>query len=132
MPLHQIAAGENVSITIVAREEFPDTKLQVKKGEQYSFSCDGDQRWKDAYITCGPNGFFNIFAWIAGLRVKGVKCFCGCGAYNEDYKSKGFAIGTGKEIDITESGTLSFFANDSPGHYGNNKGAIVMRVERVV
>ena len=121
-----------LSLTITASDEFPATKIEVSVGQVYSFTCAASQHWTDWYIKSGPNGFFNFFAWIAGLRVKGVKCFCLCGAYNDDYKNKGFPIGTGREVAINESGTLSFFANDAPGHYGNNKGSVIMNVTRLL
>ena len=132
MDIHTMEKLGTLSLTITASDEFPKTKIAVTTGEVYKFTCDASQRWTDWYITRGPNGFFNFFAWIAGLRVKGVKCFCLCGAYNDDYTNKGFPIGTAKTVTITENGTLSFFANDAPGHYGNNKGSVIMSVTRLL
>jgi len=131
MAIHTMQKLAALSLTITASDEFPDTKIAVTAGEVYMFTCAESQGWTDWYRKSGPNGFFNFFAWIAGLRVKGVKCFCLCGAYNDDYKNKSFPIGTEKKVAINESGTLCFFANDAPGHYGNNKGSVIMNVTRL-
>ncbi len=131
MAIHTMQKLGTLSLTITASDEFPDTKIAVTIDEEYSFTCDASQHWTDWYRKTGPDGFFNFFAWIAGLRVKGVKCFCLCGAYNDDYTKKGFPIGTEKTVTITENGSLSFFANDAPGHYGNNKGSVIMNIKRL-
>lgn len=113
---------------IDSRQLFSDFKLPVHKGDVYEFRCDPGQHWKDWWIKTNADGFFNLLAWIAGLRVKGVKCFCLCGCYNDD-EATAFPIGLHKTITIEKDGYLSFFANDSKNHYGNNKGTIDMTIE---
>jgi hypothetical protein len=105
--------------------------VEVQTGEVYDFKCDPSQRWKDWLIPTGPNGFFNPLATLVGLRVKKVKCFALCTAYIHD-ENKNFTIGSERKITATDTGQLFFFANDSPKHYGNNKGSLQLRIERTV
>lgn len=128
--LHQLDAGQTKVLDIIACEKWSSHKLAVSQGEKYRIWCDDKQQWKDSFIKSSPDGFFNILAFIAGQRVKGVKCFCLCGAYNKDI-STGFAIGSSKEFDVTISGELSFFPNDTSWAYGNNKGSIKINVLRI-
>ena len=122
--------GEVITVSIEADMLFSAFTLQVSDGDTYEFYSDKNQRWKDWFISSSPDGFFNLFAWMAGLRVKGVKCFCLCGCYNNDI-STAFAIGSYRKNDVKTNGHLSFFANDAPKHYNNNEGAIEMTITAI-
>ncbi len=126
----QINSFNRITITIQANEQYSSHKIEVEKNEVYQFVCDKHQRWKDWFICSSPEGFFNLFAWLAGLRVKGVKCFCLCGTYN-DQDQKAFSIGINKIETIKENGTLSFFANDTNGFYYNNHGSVKLQITRL-
>jgi hypothetical protein len=131
MTIHSLQKGQSIQLPVHACELFSKERLAVQAGEEYEFSCEGKQRWKDWWIKSSPDGFFNPLAMAFGLRVKGVKCFCLCGALNEDLRSA-FPIGSSKKAPVTESGTLSFFANDAEKYYGNNSGHIQVKVKRLV
>lgn len=126
----RLQPGTNKPLTIIASEKYSTDKVEVKRGERYHITADSKQRWTDWFIRTTPDGFFNILASLAGLRVKGVKCFSLCGAINED-DTTAFAIGSDKVFSIDKDGLLSFFANDAAKHYGNNKGSIEINIKRV-
>jgi hypothetical protein len=108
--------SEVIKVSIDSREPFSGFKLPVAAGQIIEFECDKNQRWQDLFVRTSPDGFFNPLAWIAGLRVRGVKCFALCGCYNDDVRTA-FKIGTGCTIRVEKDGFLSFFANDTDGYY---------------
>lgn len=127
--LHQLEEGENIELEIVAREKWSSNRLSTQEGQKYRIWCDNNQFWTDSLIKTTPKGFFNILSYIVGQRVKGVKCFCLCGAYNQN-ENTGFAIGDLHEFDAT-TGELYFFANDTQWAYANNKGSIKINIIRL-
>jgi hypothetical protein len=126
---HQLEPGQTIPVKVNAIDKFSTDTLQVQPGEQYQFSCDDQQFWTDWYIRSSPDGYFNALGWIAGMRVKKVKCFCLCGIYDQD-ETSGFAIGSNKLINVTRAGEISFFPNDVSWAYGNNKGQITVSILR--
>lgn len=129
--IHQLAIGTSKDLVVIAACIFSSERIRINAGEEYEITCDNRQRWKDLFLTSGPLGIFNPFAFLAGLRLKGTKCFCLCGAYNESENDL-FEIGTHRVIKIPEGKTsLSFFPNDAIKHYGNNKGSVIINVKRL-
>lgn len=122
--------SEVIKVTIDSREPFSGFKLPVAAGQVIEFNCNENQRWKDAWFNSSPKGFFNPLAWMVGLRVRGVKCFCLCGCYNDDLKTA-FKIGTGCYLEVKKDGYLSFFANDTEGYYYNNYGAVELEIKKM-
>lgn len=122
--------SEVIKVSIDSREPFSGFKLPVTAGQKIEFACDKGQRWKDLFFKSSPNGFFNPLAWVAGLRVRGVKCFALCACYNDDIKTA-FKIGTGRTIEVEKDGFLSFFANDTEGYYYNNYGSVELEIKTV-
>jgi hypothetical protein len=120
---------EVIKVTIDSSEPFSGFKLPVAAGQVIEFACDKSQRWKDLIFKSSPEGFFNPLAWIAGLRVRGVKCLALCGCYNDDVNTA-FKIGTGCRIEVQQDGYLSFFANDTDGYYYNNYGAVELEIRK--
>ena len=59
-------------------------------------------------FTSPPDGFVNIVAMIAGMRVKKTKCFCLCGAYDK-MDSTGFAIGRDKTFTVPANRQQLYF-----------------------
>lgn len=127
---HRLSIGEEKTLLLSAKDIYSKETLAVSPGERYLFFCDEDQSWADWFIKTTPKGFFNLLASIQGLRVKNVKCFCLCGAYNQS-DAGAFAIGMRREATIQEAGSLSFFANDTAGYYHNNKGSIKVNIVRI-
>lgn len=126
---HTIGLNETITIRVIARESYSTDGLVVTFGEHYKFSCHPDECWVDWYLPSSPDGITNVFAWLAGLRVRDAKCFCLCAAYHKH--EGGFGIGSAKNITITQNGTLWFFANDAKNAYGNNRGIITLNIKRI-
>lgn len=128
---HSLAVGENKPLVIDSQEDYSSEIIVVSAGQKYQVTCDGNQRWRDSFIKSKPTGFFNPLALLAGMRVKKVKCFCLCGAFDKN-DATGFAIGTGETFVVDgDYKELSFFANDTKGYYENNCGSIVINVVRL-
>lgn len=124
--------GEEAILTIGAGERYSLQRIAVRQGEAYAISCSKGQRWYDLVIPSSPNGYRNFIAPLFGLRVKSAKCFCLCGAWNEQ-DEHAFAIGTeGITATPSNEGTLSFFANDVLGYEWNNWGSIQVKVLRTM
>jgi hypothetical protein len=129
--IYRLRVGESRILTIQAVDFVSTQKLEVQKEEVYDFDCNPTQRWKDWFISSGPDGFYNPLASLVGLRFKNVKCFALCAGYISN-QSESFVIGSGIEKkSISSTGELFFFANDSPKHYRNNRGSVEMKVTRV-
>ena len=126
---HALNIAEKAILTIQAADKYSGETLSVKKEEQYTFAVAADQKWNDWYVRASADGYFNFLASLFGQRVKGIKCFCLCGVYDQN-DATAFAIGSSKTIIAGQDGTLSFFANDSRGFYFNNKGSIQLSVTR--
>jgi hypothetical protein len=127
---HRIPVGQSASLNVSARDFYSAETLVVTSGQVYEFICDPAQKWTDWFISSNADGFTNILANIAGLRLRKVKCFTLCGCYNQNEQML-FRIGTHANLAMQLSGNVSFFANDAKGFYGNNKGYLNMVVKRV-
>ena len=129
--IHSIQVGENIVLKIIACEEYSSNRITITEGEIYHVWCDEKQRWKDSIISSTPIGYFNLFALIAGMRVKKTKCFCLCGVFDKK-DSTGFPIGMDKTFTIPNGcNELSFFPNDTKNFYGNNHGSININLMRL-
>lgn len=127
---HELNKGDTIKIRVKAGDAYSPDQLKIAVGEAYRVWCDKGQWWVDLFIPSTPMGYYNPVANMFGQRVKGVKCLCLCGAYNNSDVGA-FAIGTNHEFTIEQDTTLSFFANDVPGYEWNNLGSIVVNIERV-
>lgn len=122
--------AERVEVPVDSSLRYSADTLKVRTGEKYRFSAKREQRWNDWFVSASADGFTNPLAMLAGLRVRGTKCFCLCGCYDHN-DTDAFPIGTFKEESIKRDGTLSFFANDALGYYKNNSGVIILSIERL-
>lgn len=128
---YQLEIAKGAEFKIIAACLFSSERLLVNAGQVYEITCEKHQRWKDSFVSSSPKGFFNPLALLAGLRLKGTRCFCLCGAYDESENGL-FEIGEYREVTVPEGKKImSFFANDSIRHYKNNSGAVWIRVRRL-
>jgi hypothetical protein len=127
---HRLSPDNAIVIKVRAGDRYSPEQIEVYKNETYQIWCDKGQWWFDLLIPATPNGYFNPLANLFGQRLKGTKCFCLCGAYN-DADRHAFAIGKGQTIKIAHNGKLSFFANDVRGYEWNNWGSITVNIKRV-
>jgi len=120
-------AGVPLAIPICAREKYSSHRVEIKAGEKYVFWCDDDQYWRDLFLKQTPAGYNNVMASLLGLRLDSALCFCLCGSINDD-ENMLFEIGLKMEKTFNIDGFVSFFANDTPGFYWNNSGAITLNI----
>ena len=102
--------------------------VDVQRGEVWSFSAAG--RWKDWWISCGPEGYRNFIANILQISplVGDQNWFCLCGRV--DGTEEQIAIGRGCTHQFETTGRLVLFANDMPAYYGNNHGSVMVTAAR--
>ena len=128
--VHRLSPGETSLIKVKASNIYSTDQLEVVEGEVYKIWCNKGQWWVDLFIPTTPDGYLNPIANMFGQRIKGVKCMCLCGTYNND-DTDGFAIGNKLEFKIIKTALLSLFANDVPGYEWNNLGSIEVNIERI-
>ena len=121
-----------MTVTVDAREKWNDPGLDVAAGQSYRFEAAGV--WKDASIQCGPDGYVSpnfILRLAEGLRrAPKANWFALIGTTGRDEKSA-FVIGKATTRAFASSGALYFFANDVSFKYGNNSGAVQLRMTRI-
>ena len=102
----------------------------VSAGETWSFSAAG--RWKTGFVWCGADGYRNFvfdaleFAPRAPGQAR-LKLMC---KFRGEPDSAAFPIGAGCTQTFARSGEIVAFANDLPGGYGDNRGAVTLTVAR--
>ena len=126
----RLEVGEESNFSVKARCYFGGHKpISVLEGERYLIKIDSNDKWVDMVVRCNAEGFNNWFAKGDRLRVAEAICFCLCGVI--DKREGGFKIGLTPELEVPESGELSFFANDHPRFYWNNFGKIKLKIIRL-
>ena len=130
MASHTLDPAGRLEVPVDSKLRYSADTLKVKAGEKYRFSVKPEQRWKDWFISTTAHGYTNPMAVLSGLRVKKAKCFCLCGCYDHN-DTDAFPIGKFMEESMKRDGTLSFFANDALGYYKNNRGVIILSIERL-
>ncbi len=131
----QLSIGAQETLRVKAHEKRSGHPiLEVVIGECYRFAVPEGQTWKDFFglITCGPEGFsYRLFR--KHLRVPSKPYFYLCGLVDDGTDVHTFAIGKqplhGWKAPAT--GKLYLFANDVPGFYWNNRGEMIVIVERL-
>jgi len=133
--VNSVDVGETVTVTIWARAYWNDTGVFVRGGERYRLQAEGC--WRDMFIRAGPDGYDTPWYSIAQRfatrlrRVPYARWFALIGAIRGAKESM-FVIGTETQALIAANGTLMCFANDVPGFYWNNCGAISLSIERLL
>lgn len=129
-------------VTVFASQLYNHSGLMLEKGATYRFKVKSGQKWKDASIECGPEGWNRqnqelgiVEVGIALLepfkRVPKADWFCLCGCVTSD-DAYAFKIGSkAVKIKMKKSGEFMPFANDKKTHYGNNEGKIIVDVQRI-
>ncbi len=127
--IHTLQPGESIQISVYAHDKYSRHVISVESGQEYKVSY-MKGRWIDLMIPATAAGYKNPLANLFGQRLKGVNCFCLCGAYNNSDAGT-FAIGSEHTFTAQDSGSLSFFANDVPGYDWNNWGYIDIIIKRL-
>jgi hypothetical protein len=125
----RLAVNQTQSFSILSKEYWNDTEVEICGGEEYLFKAIGT--WKDARTNCSANGYvskcLSIFSFFK--RSKKDNWFALMGSLNRQ-KSL-LLIGEENIISFTNSGTFSCFANDLPGFYWNNSGFVLLYITRL-
>src|SRR5438067_1289894 len=127
---YQLSPSESATVLVDSAACYSADELAVTAGEQYEFSCDPGEPWNDWWVKPNADGYSNPLASLWGQRLRGAKCFCLCGAYDEDDRTA-FAIGSRLQLTAAQSGKIRFFANDARHFYFNNKGALHLTIKRI-
>jgi hypothetical protein len=122
-----------VHATIRAARPWNDTGIVLEAGAAYALAAEGD--WTDFFIRSGPEGnpapTWTQRLLLSRLRMPGERYFALIGAIDRDPATQ-FLIGRGLARWIaSRSGQLTCFANDVPGFYWNNRGAVKLTVTRL-
>lgn len=136
----QMMPGEIKTMMIIAKKQWNDTHIIMRKSESYNFKSSG--LWKDLDIVRDANGYKSLEAdsriqkilmqsteWLRRLPTS--DWFKLIGSINHNKKTF-FEIGSEATIDIKEEGLFSCFANDLSFMYGNNSGEIELTIKRLV
>jgi hypothetical protein len=130
-----LKVGEKTTIEIAARCYWNNTALHVTAGQHYQFVAAGT--WTDLLVRRDADGYPT--PWWSPLqritqgfrRLPKENWFVLAGAIRDGENNRYFVIGTSREVWMPTTGQLAFFANDVPGFYWNNFGAIQLEIGRL-
>lgn len=148
--LNILVPGEEVAVAAFAHHLYNHTGLYLEKNAEYMITVKKiksstnklvEQKWRDASIECGANGWNRAGVKlgiqeiaIAGMelfrRVPKANWFCLCGSISNN-DDTAFKIGKKKKIKASHTGELCLFANDLDRFYGNNFGKLIAHVKRM-
>jgi hypothetical protein len=120
---------------VPACADFFDTKVPLRRGVTYRIDVPPGQHWVDWFVRCGPEGkttwLQSPFRPLLRVRAEGdrrAEFFTLIGTVGRTL-DHAFIIGAGPRIfRAPTDGNLFCFANDVPGAYWNNRGAITIHV----
>jgi hypothetical protein len=127
----KLIPGQNVTVTIEAKPFNNLTNVWFESGAVYDLKATGT--WFDAGRPSGPNGYpdgnflQNLASWLRRLPDRNWFILLGVA----EPKNTPFVIGTNAIYQAQQSGQLICFANDVPGFYWNNTGALRLTIARV-
>jgi len=129
-----LEVGERVMVSVAARKPWNDTELRVEAGQHYEFQATGS--WVDMWSTSDAGGYATPL-WNLGMRlgerfrrVPDAPWFALIGMVRDGSRFEAFVIGAASQVLMPMSGRLACFANDVPGFYWNNRGALRLGIRR--
>lgn len=120
------------ALIIPARRTFVDTGLDVATGQVLHVRAEGT--WTDLWFVSGPEGYPTpgyMRGYETRLRCQGARFFELIGCVDRD-ESTNFPIGARSTVAASATGRLYLFANDVPGFYWNNWGALKVEIPEPV
>jgi T6SS, Phospholipase effector Tle1-like, catalytic domain len=139
MPVELNNPGDSFTFFVYAESQYNWSGVRLKGGQRYRFDVPGDQKWQDASISCGPEGWtseqlpFYKEPFVKHLederRVPEADWFELIGSLDDDEEY--FRIGRGgpeKEYTAPRDAELYAFANDLKSKYGNNEGQLSVTI----
>jgi hypothetical protein len=132
-PARSLVVSERLTMRVEARSYWTDTGLEIVEDAVYE--CHANGRWLDMLIVCGTDDYDTPW-WSLGQRLLAgtrrlptAPWFALCGAVPACGAGP-FLIGANARLRLP-AGRMLCFANDVPGFYWNNFGAVTLTVERV-
>jgi hypothetical protein len=138
--------GEKRAVNVYANLKYNVTGIKLPAGSKVMFTVKAGQKWYDADIECGPEGWDadkeidnRLLRWGIKLteskrRFADAEWFELTGCFNKDLGSCIHVLKhttKQKKLVVDAGGELYFFANDLKSKYGNNRGRISLVVQRL-
>ncbi|GAB4273411.1 MAG: hypothetical protein Kow0092_28730 [Deferrisomatales bacterium] len=137
-----LEVGEAASFPVRAADKSNWSGVRLEQGATYQFDIPGGQKWMDAGIACGPEGWRSEdLPWYKEPLVKWFEDKRRCPEANwfeligclDDDDRRLFRIGRGgpeRRYVAPETADLWAFANDLDWKYDNNEGKLLVTVTR--
>ena len=132
MVVTEFERPDRQDLVVAARDRWSSV-ISVEAGRQYTFGARGI--WIDAYIKCGPEGYsvwwLRLFEPLRVLPT--ANWFCLVGRFDRDERdvpAMMIEIGARCTWTAAADGKITFFANDVPGMYWNNRGEVALEILR--
>lgn len=127
-----LAPGQSREVPVHARQGWTGTAVALEAGARYAFTARGT--WRDWKTWSGPAGYPS-HNWVLRRterwrRVPGGDWFALVAQIGERRDCR-FVIGEGLELAAPCDGELSCAANDVPLADVNNRGSVLVRIERL-
>ena len=140
IPVVLSSPGDSETFPVFAEAQYSWSGVRLKGGHRYRFDISDDQKWQDADISCGPEGWTSdqlpfykeaiLKLFEDDRRVPEADWFELIGSLDDDEAF--FRIGGGgREYTAPHDAELYAFANDLKSKYGNNQGQLLVRITRV-
>lgn len=137
----KLAPGEKHECTVKSELKYNWSAVSLEAGGTYKIEvAPPDQLWLDGGIECDGNGWDSErLPWLKEKiverlekrrRLPEANWFELVGALGDEDDTL-FRIGTGGQYTAPSNADLYLFANDLKSKYGNNKGSLEVRIERV-
>jgi hypothetical protein len=142
----EMEVGETRAVTAYANLKFNVTGIKLPSGSSLVFKVRAGQKWYDAEIECGPEGWDadkeienRVYRWGVKLserrrRYPEAEWFELTACLNKDLATCFKVLNhttKAKKYLMTQAGSLYLFANDLKSKYGNNRGSLTVEVTRV-
>lgn len=128
-----IEIGETAYVSVFASKFWNPSGINVCWGQKYTFLVPQGEQWSHGRQLCDANGHRSIGLTHPLERLRRIPQANWLELIATIGKSTKSAIMIGRgvsDILIRFSGQLYFFANDLPGMYWSNTGALALRVTR--
>jgi hypothetical protein len=135
----RLQVNESATFPVRAADRYNWAGVRLEGGASYRLEVSGNQKWQDASISCGAEGWTSeslpwykeavVSHFEKDRRLPPANWFELIGAV-DDEDTDLFRIGKGCQLTAPKDGDLHAFANDVRTRYGNNTGQLNVTVTR--
>jgi hypothetical protein len=120
--------GTEEEVIICASTYWNKTNVDVKPGERYLFTAEGE--WRDLFHKHNADGKLHdsMKHFTGMLRHKNKLFFTLIGSIDRE---EDFVVGKSLDKTFDRTGRLWFYANDVPLFYWNNTGKLKLKIKRI-